>query len=219
MEPNIVVEGDKIVIREHDHVREIPLFALASYSELLGYADPFDTLDAILHIQDHGEPEPDPVTGENVWAEPYTLLTHREHQRLEGYKQAIKEGTANDPRSPALRAALAARDAVHTPVNGGDCVMDRCRANVRRRLGVKEPQHNAGAATRGLTQRSTSLAAVGASKQSAVARVIGPHLEKLPVYRNQFLAMLTPEEDDPFTPEPEPEPDPLGRLFDKYGEG
>lgn len=57
-----------------NRLRSIPVEALASWGELLGLDDPAETLAAIIHVQDHGEPDVDPVTGENSWTPAYEAL-------------------------------------------------------------------------------------------------------------------------------------------------
>lgn len=51
---------------------QISLQAIASYSELLGNGIDYDkTVREIMYIREHGEPEPDPITGENAWTSAY----------------------------------------------------------------------------------------------------------------------------------------------------
>lgn len=52
----------------------IPLAAIASWSALLGTADDEETIAAILHVRENGEPEPDPETGRNAWTPAYEQL-------------------------------------------------------------------------------------------------------------------------------------------------
>lgn len=54
---------------------QISLAAIASFSELLGNGTDYDkTVREIMFIREHGEPEPDPVTGENAWTSAYEEL-------------------------------------------------------------------------------------------------------------------------------------------------
>lgn len=57
------------------HNRLIPLTAVASWMELLGFTDPAVALNAIIHVQDNGEPECNYETGVNTWTGPYAGLT------------------------------------------------------------------------------------------------------------------------------------------------
>lgn len=54
---------------------QISLAAIASFSELLGNGTDYDkTVREIMFIREHGEPDPDPVTGENAWTSAYEEL-------------------------------------------------------------------------------------------------------------------------------------------------
>lgn len=48
--------------------------AIASRMELLGCSSAEEALREILYIHEHGEPEPDPETGENAWTSAYEEL-------------------------------------------------------------------------------------------------------------------------------------------------
>lgn len=136
----VTEDGEQI-----DHFIEMP--ALATWGELLGYDSPDETLAAILSAGP--EPDPDPETGKNVWTDAYTLLTAREQAREDEAKRAKDEGTRDDPRSPHLRATLAAYNAVHRPISDGECALDRCRRAAREALGCPEPSAKCGATSRG----------------------------------------------------------------------
>lgn len=131
------------VVTDEGLVHEIDSMALASWSELLGYTDLLDVLEAILRVREGGsEPEPDPVTGENAWTESYAVLRHREQARESEAFRALEEGTRDDPRSPALRGALAARAAVMEPIGAEsdhDSLLARCRDKARGRMACACP--------------------------------------------------------------------------------
>lgn len=91
----------------YTRVRVIPVEALASWGELLGLKEPSEILSAIVYVQNNGEPPLD-ENGESVWAKSYRALALRETVKAQELKKAEEEGTASDPRSPALRGALAA---------------------------------------------------------------------------------------------------------------
>lgn len=109
-------------------IHVIPLTAIASWGELLGITDPGDILDAILHVAKHGEPDPDPETGENAWTPAYEALQAREQKRAKEWFTATTDGTATDPRSPKLRAAFAA-----SPL---ESLVEAGRNETRTRLGL-----------------------------------------------------------------------------------
>lgn len=193
-----------------EHVREIPVQAMASFSELLGYADLTEALEAIITEQDtRGDDSP-----QDAFAEAYHLLTHRERAREDEAAKAKDEGTRDDPRSPRLRAAFAARRAVHEPVDGGPCVMDRCRAEARAKLKVPAPSRNSGAGLRSVaakTKRRDELA--------QVVSQVAPQVERL---RGEFLHHLTGRNDDPLaevTAEQVEPVDPVQAIFQKYQGG
>lgn len=52
----------------------IPLAAIASWKTLLGIDSDTEAVAAILHVRDHGEPDPDPETGENAWTSAYNAV-------------------------------------------------------------------------------------------------------------------------------------------------
>lgn len=200
--------GPRLIIEESEtHTREIDLVNIAGLSELLGIADLGETLAAIIYNQDHPEPDDtDPM------AEPFTLLAHRERARDEEAAKANAEGRRDDPRSPRLRGALAAYQAVHIPVDGGECVMDRCRREARATMGLNEPTRKASSATR------ANPAAVKVSGE--FADLLAPHAEVMDKLRSHFLHDTADTGgDDPLVP-PAPEPgpvDPVDELFKKYG--
>lgn len=91
----------------NQNVRVITKEAIASWGELLGLTQPSEIVSAIIYIQENGEPEPDPVTGETPWATAYRALGAREFAKKEELARANLEGTATDPRSPKLRSLYA----------------------------------------------------------------------------------------------------------------
>lgn len=191
-----------------EHIREIPLQAIASFSEMLGYADPAEALEAIIAEQDQRD-EDNPV--KDPFAEAQQLLAHREKAREEEAVTAQREGKRYDPRSPRLRAAFAARRAVHEPVDDGDCVMDRCRNEARGRLNLAAPSRKAGAGLRSVSAKTR--------RQDELAQVVEQVAPQIQQLRAEFLHQLTGNRDDPLAvPEPEPtEPvDPVAAIFNKY---
>lgn len=187
-------------------VREIPVQAIASFSEMLGYADPAEALAAIIAEQDQRD-EDNPVR--DPFAEVYQLLTHREKER-ESAARVVREQGGTEHQLQVASVQMAHRS-VHEPVGGGDCVMDRCRAEARSRLGLSAPSRNADADTRNIAARTT-----GTDELAQVVEQVAPQIQQL---RAEFLHQLTGNRDDPLAEtEPEPESmDPVTALFKKYG--
>ena len=52
----------------------IPLAAIASWRTLLGIETGTEAVAAILHVRDHGEPDPDPQTSETAWTSAYNAI-------------------------------------------------------------------------------------------------------------------------------------------------
>lgn len=136
-EPNDVLidpDNQSIVFKfggENDarfHV--IQFESIASWSELLGTQTVEETVRAILYVGQNGEPEPDPQTGENAWTEVYLAVQQREQLKAAEVIRAERDGTSEDPRSPQLRAAFAARTI-------SDEVAD-AQAATRAKLGLPE---------------------------------------------------------------------------------
>lgn len=154
----------------------IPLDALASWSELLGIVDPGDALDAILYVTERGEPEPDPVTGENVWTASYQALQEREQAQAAEAIVAKIEGRGADPRSPLLRSKLVALPLADTVATA--------QATARQRLGLPEP----GTQIMARTVSRGTLSPLDALKSSLATDFAGV----IETAREGFLADLRP---------------------------
>lgn len=216
-------------LRAEQHVSEltgyISLESISSWSELLGIDDPVEIVEAMTHVRDHGEPEPDPTTGENVWTDSFTLLRHREQSREREAIKAQEEGTRDDPRSPLLRSTMAAYNAVHQPVGGGECAMDRCRRAARERLGMtKEPSKKPKATSRLMTSTTAMSAHEGEGDAEDYAKALAPHQDVIELSRRQFLHDLTGSNVSPLqdtTPleveNTAEERDPFAATMRKYG--
>lgn len=212
-------DGWLILTRDDESTHLIPLEAVASWSELLGISDPAEVAAAVEYVATHGEPDPDPETQANVWTDAYQLLSHREQAREAEASRAVAEGSRDDPRSPQLRAAFAAYEAVHQPIDGGECVMDRCRRSVRDQLGIAEPTRKRSVATRAMPP---SIAEVEADPDTqALAEVLRGHEDELLRCTKEFLHSLTDFDSDPLDPAPAPAPanedEPISALRQKYG--
>lgn len=215
MEQTRIIDADhgpRLIIEEGQDetgawvTREIDLIHLTAMSELLGVHDLSEVIAAIRHINERNEDEPD-----GMFDDAFTLLTHREREREKEAQKAKDEGKRDDPRSPALRSAMAARRAVHEPIDGGECVMDRCRRKVREGVGLADPVRKAGAAS-----RVSTPAADGECRE-----LLAPRVDELKRLRNDFLHQLTDNSGDPLAadePAQSAEPvDPVQAAFAKYG--
>lgn len=133
-----------LVVQDGDGTRHIIApGAVASWSKLLGYTDVVDTVDAIVHVARNGEPPVDPATGENCWSEDFIALQFIEEAREAEAFRALVEGRRDDPRSPLLRATLAARAAnlgAVGAVSERESLLAQCQSKARFALGVMDPQ-------------------------------------------------------------------------------
>lgn len=183
--------------------RQFPLSVIASYRELLGIDCPVETLEAYLYIDEYGQPDPDPVTGENVWTEAFQLLRIREQAREDAAVEAKGEGCSEAEISE--RAEQAAYDAVHQPINGGECALDRCRREARRKLVLSDPGRKCGVETRvtpapvpeRLPEQARSMRPAGG--KSEVFDVLADEGIYLLECTKGFLHGLTNRVDDPLS--------------------
>lgn len=70
----------------------IPLAAIASWRILLGIETDTEAVAAILHVRDHGEPDPDPDTGETAWTSAYNAI-----EKAINTTTAPADNTPDDP--------------------------------------------------------------------------------------------------------------------------
>lgn len=190
-----VISGVQMIVIEDTtsdglaYIRAIPMEAIASWSELLGYEDPADALDAILAVQDNGEPAPDPETGDNAWSATYRALSAAQQAARAAEYAAVEEGRSADPRSPRLRSALAKAEKVDE--------VAQARANTRARLGVPEPGQASVVATRraapgldgttGLPEQASAVAELHTLLREEYA-------ETVRAMRTKFLETISPRE-------------------------
>jgi hypothetical protein len=197
----------------------IPVAALASWSELLGYENQLDTLEAIIHSRRY------PTDEHDLWTDVYAILAYREQEREKEHLAAEQEGTATDPRSPLLRSTMRAYHCLPRD-NNGDCVLDQCRRAVRDKLGVQHPERNlsvvrpATLIQQNTTERVTTQTTCNKTERivntiltdddRAVAeRVLAEHLADIDTRRSWFQHTQTPNKENPLPPAgvaPEPEP-------------
>lgn len=211
-----------IVVTEHDDEGPIEhsfsLAAIASWRELLGIDDPVEVVEAILHVARNGEPDPDPVTGENVWTEPYQLLAIREQAREDAAVE-VQAHEGHTGYQVQVAAEQMAYRAVHVPVGEGECAMDRCRREARRKLGLPDPAKKCGAETRSkrpvmperLPAQARSMRPAGGKAQ--ILEVLADQADYLHECTKRFLHSLTDYDADPLEPEPAVEPGPAQRLL------
>lgn len=184
MERTAKIVGDRIIVTTPVEggatINEIPLVALASWSELLGVTDPGEVLDAILYVAEHGEPDPDPVTGENAWTGAYLALVEREQTRAAEVIVAKTEGRSADPRSPLLRSRMATLSMVDTVADA--------QAATRAKLGLPEP---------GLQRRTISTMSRGTPSplnalKASLNTELAPAIEQA---RADFIDTLSPTQE------------------------
>lgn len=171
-QPHLVITEDT---GGQAHTRVIPVQALGSWAELLGMDDTGEVLAAIVHVQDHGEPDPDPETGENAWTPAYGALMAREQTRA---AEALREvDPAVEVRSTQLRTLLAA----YSTTDQVDAGIDETRT----RLGLP-PRQVAGR----MSARTMTLTADVPDDETstALAQVAG----LVATARATFLATLAP---------------------------
>lgn len=212
---NIDEDERQIFITDEERGYSIPFGAVGRYSDLLGLDDPVCVVEAILHFRKRGtEPPEDPATGANVWGEAFAVLTHREEAREAEARRAIREGKANDPRSPRLRGAMAARLAVMDPVGAeteAESLLEQVRTAARTRLDIpcsgRAPI--AGRAGKSWTRRDPDETELGREftreDRQRLREALEPYLDAITARREQMLHGLTGEADDPLA-EPEPAP-------------
>ena len=159
---------------------EIPIEAVASWSVLLGYDDPGEALAAILHVQEYGEPDPDPETGDNAWTAPYKALVGREHALL---RERLERAQGTPPAARAMAA----------PETAGDDVA-AAQAQARQALGLPQGPAPVDEVT---TFRAAALPQVVAGREShtnpvddAIAQLRGPLAQDVAAQRAQFVQGL-----------------------------
>lgn len=103
----------------------IPLAAIASWRTLLGIETDTEAVAAILHVRDHGEPDPDPQTGETAWTSAYNAI-----EKAINTTTALADNTPDDqltagrnktrgllglPPLPSAATTIASADETDTP--------------------------------------------------------------------------------------------------------
>lgn len=213
-----------IIDREHPNGDQeghmVPLAAIASWRELLGYDDPIEALEAILRVQDFGEPDPCPETGRNAFTDCYTVLEQREHAREAEAEAAVDEG--DDPDMILTLSSAAAYNETHVPINGGECLFDRVRRQARDEMGLPHPSRKCGESSRleppVMGEKPTRLMRVfqpAQSRRAMLMEALEGQEEELLRCTQQFLHLASGHERDELAP-PEPEPGPTApETFDE----
>lgn len=247
MEEAYVVE-DHLILREADFVDEsgelvtdlydMPLSAVAHWSEILGYSNAVDTVEVMHNLAMNGAPTE--ATG--AWQETLMVIGHRERAREEEAQKAIEEGLGGDPRSPALRGALAARRAVlglTGATQDSDSILLKCQYAARQQLGAPCPD-SAPSSLRGQRTlcdpepNTNGGGLMGRSEREAIASVLAApmdprsqsesaprHLDLIQLRREEFCHSQTGNPVDPLAPDPTPIEGPvtLDSIRARYAEG
>ncbi len=213
-------------------LHDIPLAAVASYSELLGYSNAVDVVSAITAAS--GDVE-------GAIAEPLMVLTYREQAREQAAAQAVLDHPAVHPRSPALAGALAAYEAM-CEISGtrdpAESLLVRCQKEARRKLGLPDPvqrpsiQRGQHTLCDPAPHLATEDPAFGVEDRQRLAAVLASKcspddqdedaprwLDFIQARREAFCHSLTGSIVDPLTPAaPEPQEQPLTMeaLRDRY---
>lgn len=221
MDVSVNRDGMLVVVDEEGVRHVIDSTAIVSWSTLLGYRNAVDTVDAIVHVARNGEPAPCPESGDNCWTDDYFALEHVETAReLEAFT-AAEEGRAADPRSPALRGAIAARRASLDPVGAGrdrDSLLARCQQATRVALGVLDPESPPSAVRRSDLTCEVEPRTLDceyrrreftAADREKVRDILIPAIPALAAQLPRFCHSLTPHDLDPLAA---PEFSPMSRA-------
>lgn len=227
-------QGERAVIDvfTEDALHSLDEAALVSWAELLGLTDMIDVIEAILTVRTGGGLPTDPATGEHPLTASYTVLEHREKARNAEARMALAEGRQNDPRSPKLRAAMAARRAVMEPTGAAgdsDSLIEKVRGSARDALNTKCPRNPCSTGrikpiTCEAEPQADGDGLLAAADREVIRAALAGRAEHVEAMRGRWLHELTGEDDDPLAePDPEemaaPEPDPtmLDGLVARHG--
>lgn len=202
--------------------QSIPISAVANYAERLGLDNAVAALEAVSQIGLTGSPI-DPVTGESAWTEIQEVKAHLETVREAEAAKAVEEGTADDPRSPALRSALAVqqeRKKLAEATGGDECLLQKCQRRARQILGVPDPDCSV-SSVRGGRLRCDTEDCKGdwytqEDREKAKA-CLEPLLGKLERQREILCHSLTGSQVDPLGVAPPPQRAPgFGDITQRY---
>lgn len=194
----IVEHGEEISV-----LHDIHLDALASWSELLGYTNIVDTVEA---IHSHSIQADEDEVGTSHWEEPMLVLRRREMAREAAAFEAKRRGARDDPRSPLLQATLAARAAV-LELNGStkesDSVLSKCQRASRAGLNLPDVDAPASAVRGGRTtcepERNCSSRGrvFSDGDREKLDKLLAPRVKELKERRARFCHSLTGNVEDP----------------------
>ena len=172
--------------REHRIAPEV----FASWSELLGITDTVELIDAMLHVSENGEPEPDPVTGENAWTAPYQALMAREQTiRAEEIGQSEQLVRMSSDMLAARKKSL---------VNVAESAIEEARASAREALGLSTSNMR----LKRVSSLSGDFSTADSDPVLRVANVIDDQLsDRIAEAREEFLDSMRPG----VAPEEEPD--------------
>ena len=206
--------------------QSIPIGAVASTAEQLGYDDVIDAAQAVSMIARRKDREYT-SEGEHFLSEVFQVLAYREEVREAEAIRAKQEGTRDDPRSPALRGALAARRALldltgaHTD---SESLLAKCQQRARQQIGLPEPSKPPsivrGAFTCGDGSCGNDVRGYfNQSDREKLRQLLEPKLDKLRKRRAEFCHGLTSNEANPLEEDTPPEQPPsLEDITARYTE-
>lgn len=154
-------------------IHQIPIMGLASHRELLGLDSDAETLKAIIHVRNNGEPASDAETGRNAWTSAYE----------QSEKDALN--ALNQVRAAALHPAMDA---------SGRLLADG-RAETRRLLGLPSTTTDTYEADAAMAaaQALDGTDAPTASATDALAELLEPYAAEIEEARERFVQAITPQ--------------------------
>lgn len=142
----------------------IPLAAIASWKTLLGIDNDTEAVAAILHVRDHGEPDPDPETGENAWTSAYNAI----------------ENTLNDQTTAQLADDTAA-----------DGQLTAGRNKTRSLLGLPLLPDSTATARLTAADAPTAIALPDGIATDELAALLADHADDITTATDRFIESLT----------------------------
>ncbi|GAA1460510.1 hypothetical protein NE857_05655 [Nocardiopsis exhalans] len=197
-------DDDRVDIVEGERIRSVPLEAVATRLELLGYTDPADGLAACLAEMDQVEDD-DSHPYDQVYE---TYLPYLRRER--GYRDVEEPESAAAQGGPGRTGALSAGPSADGQFSAGSgaaaesplaAALDEARRRARTQLGAPEPGagRSAAATVSGISAVSRSGTASPSAEETA------SHQEVLTRLRNEpLIAELRAEFRDQLVPPMEP---------------
>ncbi|WP_017583106.1 hypothetical protein [Nocardiopsis valliformis] len=197
-------DDDRVDVVEGERIRSVPLEAVATRLELLGYTDPADGLAACLAEMDQVEDD-DSHPYDQVYE---TYLPYLRRER--GYRDVEEPESAAAQGGPGRTGALSAGPSADEQPSAGPgaaseaalaAALDEARRRARTQLGAPEPGagRSAAATVSGISAVSRSGTASPSAEETA------SHQEVLARLRNEpLIAELRAEFRDQLVPPMEP---------------